>query len=57
VIATGTPAGVGIGFDPPRYLLEGDEVVVSAPGLGELRNRIGLSPQDDHLTGVDRTSA
>ncbi|MFJ2477800.1 fumarylacetoacetate hydrolase family protein [Streptomyces sp. NPDC087659] len=33
VIATGTPVGVGIGFDPPKYLTTGDQVVVSAPGL------------------------
>jgi 2-keto-4-pentenoate hydratase/2-oxohepta-3-ene-1,7-dioic acid hydratase in catechol pathway/pimeloyl-ACP methyl ester carboxylesterase len=52
VIATGTPVGVGIGFDPPKYLLEGDEVVVSAPGLGELRNTIGLSPQGDDLVAA-----
>lgn len=39
IIATGTPAGVGIGFDPPRYLQPGDIVSVSADGLGSLRNR------------------
>ena len=39
VIATGTPAGVGIGFDPPRYLQSGDEVVVEIDGIGRLRNR------------------
>ncbi len=26
IIATGTPAGVGIGFKPPRYLAPGDRV-------------------------------
>ena len=40
IIATGTPAGVGIGFDPPRYLTSGDVVEVSISGLGTLRNRI-----------------
>ncbi len=40
VIATGTPAGVGIGFDPPRFLVSGDVVEVSITGLGALRNRI-----------------
>jgi 2-keto-4-pentenoate hydratase/2-oxohepta-3-ene-1,7-dioic acid hydratase in catechol pathway len=39
LIATGTPAGVGIGFDPPRYLKAGDEVRVSISGIGELTNR------------------
>ena len=32
VIATGTPVGVGIGFYPPTYLAEGDEL--SSPGRG-----------------------
>jgi len=40
VIATGTPAGVGIGFDPPRFLIPGDVVEASITGLGALRNRI-----------------
>jgi 2-keto-4-pentenoate hydratase/2-oxohepta-3-ene-1,7-dioic acid hydratase in catechol pathway len=40
VIATGTPAGVGIGFDPPRFLTRGDVVEVAITGLGAQRNRI-----------------
>jgi len=40
IIATGTPAGVGIGFDPPKFLRSGDVVEVSITGLGLLRNRI-----------------
>ncbi|MGW4486658.1 fumarylacetoacetate hydrolase family protein [Amycolatopsis sp. NPDC004368] len=40
VIATGTPAGVGIGFDPPKFLVSGDVVEVSITGLGVLRNRV-----------------
>jgi 2-keto-4-pentenoate hydratase/2-oxohepta-3-ene-1,7-dioic acid hydratase in catechol pathway len=39
VIATGTPAGVGIGFDPPRFLKPGDTVRIAISGLGELENR------------------
>ncbi|GGD42072.1 fumarylacetoacetate hydrolase family protein [Sinisalibacter lacisalsi] len=38
VIATGTPAGVGIGFQPPKYLRPGDVVEVEIEGLGTLRN-------------------
>lgn len=38
LIATGTPAGVGIGFDPPRFLKHGDVVEVSVSGIGSLRN-------------------
>ncbi len=40
VIATGTPAGVGIGFDPPKYLFPGDEVAIEISGLGRLVNRL-----------------
>ena len=40
IIATGTPAGVGIGFDPPRFLADGDLVEVTATGLGTLRTRM-----------------
>jgi 2-keto-4-pentenoate hydratase/2-oxohepta-3-ene-1,7-dioic acid hydratase in catechol pathway len=40
LIATGTPAGVGIGFDPPRFLTRGDVVEVAITGLGAQRNRI-----------------
>jgi 2-keto-4-pentenoate hydratase/2-oxohepta-3-ene-1,7-dioic acid hydratase in catechol pathway len=41
VIATGTPAGVALGFNPPRYLVPGDVVEVSATNLGVLRNVVG----------------
>ncbi len=40
IIATGTPAGVGIGFDPPRYLHPGDEVAITIEPIGELRNTV-----------------
>jgi 2-keto-4-pentenoate hydratase/2-oxohepta-3-ene-1,7-dioic acid hydratase in catechol pathway len=40
IIATGTPEGVGIGFDPPRYLVPGDRVSVEITGLGRLSNVI-----------------
>jgi len=45
VIATGTPAGVGAGRTPPRWLEDGDEVVTRIEGVGVLRNRCrrGLS--------------
>jgi len=39
VIATGTPAGVGIGFNPPRFLKAGDDVSISIAGIGTLTNR------------------
>ncbi len=40
VIATGTPHGVGMSFDPPRFLQVGDEVVVEVDGLGRLVNTV-----------------
>lgn len=45
VIATGTPNGAGARFDPPRYLVPGDEVVVEVDGIGQLINGI----QDEKL--------
>jgi 2-keto-4-pentenoate hydratase/2-oxohepta-3-ene-1,7-dioic acid hydratase in catechol pathway len=38
IIATGTPAGVGIGFSPPRFLAAGDVVEVTISRLGAIRN-------------------
>ena len=40
IIATGTPAGVGIGFDPPKFLRPGDRVRVAIEGIGEIENKI-----------------
>jgi len=34
IISTGTPSGVGLGFDPPRYLKAGDMVELGISGLG-----------------------
>ena len=38
IISMGTPAGVGMGFDPPKFLKKGDIVVCEAEGLGKLTN-------------------
>ena len=38
VIATGTPAGVGIGFKPPKYLVAGDVARIAIAGIGVLEN-------------------
>lgn len=40
IIATGTPAGVGMGFDPPRFLEAGDVVECTVRGVGTLRNTV-----------------
>ncbi|TML67113.1 MAG: fumarylacetoacetate hydrolase family protein [Actinobacteria bacterium] len=39
VISTGTPAGVGMGMDPPTFLARGQTVRCSIAGIGELVNR------------------
>lgn len=38
IIATGTPAGVGKGFNPPRFLKAGDSIEVEIEGIGKLHN-------------------
>jgi 2-keto-4-pentenoate hydratase/2-oxohepta-3-ene-1,7-dioic acid hydratase in catechol pathway len=38
--ATGTPAGVGIGFNPPKYLKSGDVVRIEIAGIGALENPV-----------------
>ena len=40
IIATGTPAGVGKGFNPPKYLMDGDVIEITIEGIGTLRNEI-----------------
>ncbi|MEW9124370.1 MAG: fumarylacetoacetate hydrolase family protein [Thermotaleaceae bacterium] len=40
MIMTGTPAGVGLGFDPPRTLEAGDVVECKIEKIGTLRNYI-----------------
>ncbi|MEL0241698.1 MAG: fumarylacetoacetate hydrolase family protein [Pelagibacteraceae bacterium] len=40
IIATGTPSGVGIGFDPPKFLKPGDRVKVSIDPIGILENEV-----------------
>lgn len=41
IISTGTPAGVGMGFNPPKFLHPGDEVRCEIEGIGTLINTIG----------------
>ena len=40
IIATGTPAGVGMGFDPPKFLKVGDIVECEIEGIGKLTNPV-----------------
>ncbi len=40
IISTGTPSGVGLSFNPPRWLKAGDQVTVKLQGVGELVNPV-----------------
>lgn len=40
IIATGTPAGVGMGLDPPKFLKPGDVVECTIEHIGTLRNTV-----------------
>lgn len=40
IIAMGTPAGVGMGFDPPKFLKKGDVVTCEIEGIGKLTNEV-----------------
>lgn len=40
IIATGTPAGVGVGFNPPKFLQDGDVVRIEIDGIGVLENPV-----------------
>jgi 2-keto-4-pentenoate hydratase/2-oxohepta-3-ene-1,7-dioic acid hydratase in catechol pathway len=37
---TGTPEGVGMAADPPRWLKPGDQVAITIEGIGTLRNPV-----------------
>jgi 2,4-didehydro-3-deoxy-L-rhamnonate hydrolase len=52
VVLTGTPSGVGYARKPPAFLTAGDEVVVAATGLGELRNRVVEADLSSYVTSA-----
>jgi acylpyruvate hydrolase len=41
LILTGTPSGVGQGFDPPKFLQSGDTVRIEIEGLGTIEHSVG----------------
>ena len=41
IIATGTPGGVAMGMNPPKFLKEGDVVRCEISGIGQLVNTVG----------------
>lgn len=44
VILTGTPSGVGMARNPPRFLAPGDRVVIEIEGIGTLENPVAEEP-------------
>jgi 2-keto-4-pentenoate hydratase/2-oxohepta-3-ene-1,7-dioic acid hydratase in catechol pathway len=53
VISTGTPAGVGIGTKPPRFLQAGDVVRIEIEGLGQIENPVIPEPEDTAFIAFD----
>lgn len=51
VIPTGTPSGVGIGFRPRKWLVEGDVVRISIEGIGEIENAVVAEPPETARIG------
>jgi 2-keto-4-pentenoate hydratase/2-oxohepta-3-ene-1,7-dioic acid hydratase in catechol pathway len=47
ILSTGTPAGVGARYDPPRWLRAGDTVRIAVEGIGELSNPVVDEPGSD----------
>ncbi|KAI1175787.1 hypothetical protein F4777DRAFT_295782 [Nemania sp. FL0916] len=57
VLATGTPAGVGIGKQPPVFLKAGDEISISVTGLGTLTNKVAGTSNNSRVSSVTVPSA
>lgn len=51
IIATGTPEGVGMAFDPPKFLRDGDEMIVEIEKLGALRNAVRVAKGAPVISG------
>lgn len=49
LIVTGTPSGVGIGFEPKRFLVAGDRVKIEISGLGHIENEVVAEPESTTL--------
>ena len=47
IIATGTPAGVGVGIRPPAYPADGDRVTVEIREIGTLSNPIAAANRSE----------
>lgn len=44
LLATGTPSGVGVAMEPPRYLKAGDVMRAEIEGIGAIENRVVAEP-------------
>ncbi len=53
VILTGSPSGVGVGMQPPRFLTDGTVVEITSPQLGTLVNEF-RAKRDNTMTDTDR---
>ena len=42
LVLTGTPGGVGMGMNPPRFLSDGDHLETTIPGIGTLANTFSI---------------
>jgi len=42
LVLTGTPGGVGMGMEPPRFLADGDVITTEIDGIGRLHNRVSV---------------
>lgn len=45
ILITGTPAGIGLAMDPPRFLAVGDVMRVEIDGIGHIENRVIAEPR------------
>ncbi|MGV3642459.1 MAG: fumarylacetoacetate hydrolase family protein, partial [Adhaeribacter sp.] len=55
IISTGTPHGVGLGFNPPVYLKEGDVVELGIEGLGSATQKVvAWQKPESHGSGTAR---
>ncbi len=50
IIAMGTPAGVGMGFTPPKFLQEGDVIQCEIEGIGTLVNQVKSTDTNEEGT-------
>ncbi|MCG2623942.1 fumarylacetoacetate hydrolase family protein [Arthrobacter sp. I2-34] len=48
LVLTGTPGGVGMGMQPPRFLADGDIITTEIDGIGRLANRVSIRQPARH---------